>query len=447
MRDLPQRKIPLFLMSGIEKNNRKTIRGWVFYDWANSVYSLVVTTAIFPVYYNSVTTSAGGDIVSFFGFYLKNSVLYEYSLSFSFLLIAALAPLLSGIADYGGKRKFFMKIFTYVGSLSCIALALFDGSNIEYGILCSMMASIGFSGSLVFYNSYLPAIATPDRYDQISARGFSMGYAGSLILLSLSLALIAAGESLGFSDAKLPPRISFAMVGLWWAGFAQITFNRLPENRGRSLNNQRLFESGYIEISLIWSRIRKMRDLKKFVFAFFFFNTGVQTIIYLASLFGSKTLNMSSEKLILTILLIQVVAIFGSMLFAKVSGSRGNRATLMTLIILWIVVCVSAYFITKEIHFFILAFIVGLVMGGIQSLSRATYSKFIPIDTDDHTSYFSFYDVTEKISLVVGTFSYALIDHITGSMRLSSLMLAGFFVTGLVILSSVKVPFSKNAKS
>lgn len=428
------------------KNNKKTITGWVFYDWANSVYSLVVSTAVFPTFYNSVTTTpSGNDQVVFFGLSLRNSVLYEYSLSFSFLLIALFAPLLSGIADYGGKRKAFMKFFTYMGSLSCMALFFFDGSNIEFGIACSVLASIGFSGSLVFYNSYLPVIVTPDLYDKVSAKGFSMGYAGSLILLTLSLALIMNGESIGISNGSLAPRISFVMVGLWWTGFAQISFNRLPENVSRASDRRSLLIKGYDEILMIWSRIKEMKHLKRFIVAFFFFNTGVQTVIYLASLFGGKELNMSAEKLIMTILLIQVVAIAGSHLFAAISSAKGNRFSLQILVLCWVIVCVSAYFIAHEIHFFILAFVVGLIMGGIQSLSRSTYSKFIPADTNDHTSYFSFYDVTEKISLVMGTLAYGLIDHITGSMRLSSLSLAVFFLVGFVILSRVRIPYSAKA--
>lgn len=427
----------------LQKNNRKIIRGWAFYDWANSVYSLVITTTVFPIYYNSVTSGSGSDMVNFLGYTIRNTVLYEFSLSFSFLLVAGLAPLLSGIADYGGKRKFFMKTFTYIGSTSCILLYFFTGtSNVAYGIFLSSLASIGFAGSLVFYNSYLPVIVTPDLFDKVSAKGFSMGYIGSVILMVIILVFINYSESVfAITDASLPPRISFVMVGLWWVGFAQISFNRLPENEGHfSKDGGNLLKRGYQEIIKIWQEINLLGDLKKFVIAYFFYNTGVQTTIYVASLFGATVLGLPTDLLILTILIIQIVAIAGATFFAYVSGLKGNRFSLIIMILLWIVVCISAYFISTTIEFFILAFLVGLVLGGIQSLSRATYSKFIPQTTKDHTSFFSFYDVTEKLSLVMGTFAYALIDHFTGSMRNSSLALASFFIVGLFILLSVKIP-------
>jgi MFS transporter, UMF1 family len=428
-----------------EKNNRKTIHAWAFYDWANSVYSLVITTTIFPIYYSAITTTdTGENMVDFFGINVRNTVLYELALSFSFLFVAAIAPLLSGIADYGGKRKFFMKLFTYLGSFSCAMLFFFESSNVEFGIVFAALASIGFSGSLVFYNSYLPVIATPDRFDKVSAQGFSLGYIGSVILLVINLMLIFQGENwFGITDPTFFTRISFIMVGLWWAGFAQYTFMYLPANKGSFEDRGNLLTKGYQEILKIWNHIKKLRHLKRFIYAYFFYNTGVQTTIYLASLFGATLLGLPAEMLILTILIIQLVAIAGAYLFAYVSSIKGNRFSLSVMVLLWIMVSISAYFLTNQYQFFALAFVVGLVMGGIQSLSRATYSKFIPQDTTDQTSYFSFYDVTEKISLVVGTMAYALVDQITGSMRTSSLVLAMFFIIGYFILLTVKVPDSK----
>lgn len=426
----------------MEKNNPKVINAWSMYDWANSVYSLVITATIFPVYYSAVTeNNAGENIVNFLGIEIVNTVLYSYALSFSFLIIAIIAPLLSGIADYSGKKKLFMQIFTYLGAISCIGLFFFTGEVIEYGIFCSTMASIGFAGSLVFYNAFLPVIATPEKYDIVSAKGFSLGYAGSVILLVFSLILISNPGLLGFSDEGLATRFTFLLTGVWWIGFAQISFKHLPAHtfRSRSVN---LLSKGYAEIKKVFLSLKELPDLTKFLLAFFFYNTGVQTVIYLAALFGSDELKLPGEKLILTILIIQVVAIAGSYLFAYVSKKRGNKISLLSMIVIWIIVCLIAFFIQTEYQFYALAFLVGLVMGGIQSLSRATYSKLIPENTIDHTSYFSFYDVTEKISIVLGTFSYGLIEQITGSMRNSTLALAIFFIIGISFLSKVKIPFS-----
>lgn len=414
------------------------------YDWANSVYSLVITTAIFPIYYNTVTKNAfGTDIVTFFGVDISNTVLYSYSLSSSFLLIAILSPLLSGIADFGGRRKLFMKLFTFVGGISCILLYFFTGKNIEFGIILAALASVGFSGSIVFYNAYLPIITTPEKYDIVSARGFSMGYIGSVILLIFSLILISNPELLGLSNESMATRFSFIVVGLWWIGFAQITFYYLPKDKVIGHNSFKLLKKGYEEIKLVFLSLKKLTQLKRFLFAFFFYNMGVQTVIYLAALFGDKELMLPTKSLILTILIIQIVAVGGSYLFAKISGWKGNKFALIIMVIIWMLVCGYAFFMHSATQFYILGIVVGVVMGGIQSLSRATYSKMIPSDTKDHTSYFSFYDVMEKMSIVLGTFAYGVIEQITGGMRNSILALSLFFVIGLAFLLLTKIPKNK----
>ena len=413
------------------------------FDWANSVYSLVITTTIFPIYYNAATKHAfESDIVDFFGISIRNTVLYSYSLSFSFLLIAILSPLLSGIADFGGKRKSFMKFFTYLGGFSCIMLSYFSGDNIEFGIIFAVLASIGFSGGIVFYNAYLPTITTPDRYDLVSAKGFSLGYAGSVILLIFNLITISNPSILGLSDESAASRLSFILVGIWWIGFAQISFYFLPKDSRSKYRTLSLIKKGYLEIAQVFKSLSKLRYLKRFLLSFFFYNMGVQTVIYLAALFGDEELKLPASNLIMTILIIQLVAILGSYLFAKLSSWQGNKISLVTMVIIWMFVCVYAYFLYTAIQFYILGIIVGMVMGGIQSLSRSSYSKLIPLGTKDYTSYFSFYDVLEKISIVLGTFAYGFIEQITGSMRNSTIALSAFFVIGLVFLILTKIPKS-----
>ncbi len=432
----------------MQLNNPKTIRAWCMYDWANSVYSLVITSAIFPVYYNAVTTSSNGsDRVSFFGMEVSNSVLYSYSLSFSFLFVAAILPILSGIADYGGKKKWFMKLFVYIGSTACIGLYFFTGENVEWAIICSVLASIGFSGSLVFYDAFLPEIATEDQFDKVSARGYSLGYIGSVILLIINIAMIQMYDIFGFPDQGMATRFSFLMVGLWWLGFSQISFSRLPDNVFNVKPKGNLLTEGYKEIIKVFHVVRKEKMTKIFLLAFFFYNMGVQTVMYLAATFGAKELKLESSKLILTVLIIQLVAILGANLFAKLSTIKGNKFSLLVMVFIWIFICLGAYFVYHEMEFFILAFVVGLVMGGIQSLSRSTFAKFIPDNTIDHASYFSFYDVTYNLSIVVGTFSYALIDHITNSMRNSTLALMLFFVVGMGFLILLKLPAIKKIKT
>lgn len=430
----------------MELNNPKIIRAWGMYDWANSVYSLVITSAIFPIYYQSVTTTEGNDKVDFFGMEITNSVLYSYALSFSFLIVAAMLPILSGVADYSGRKKWFLKIFMYIGATSCILLYFFTGENVELAIICSIMASIGYSGGLVFYDAFLPEIATFDQMDKVSAKGYSLGYIGSVLLLIVNLALIMNYEALGFENQSWLTRLSFLTVGLWWIGFSQITFKHLKDNVfGRKAEGE-IWKEGYKELNKVWQAIKDQGNTKTYLISFFFYNMGVQTVMYLAATFGSKELNLEASKLIITVLIINLVAIGGAFLFAKVSSMKGNKYSIMTMIIIWIVICIGAYFVKNEYHFYTLAFVVGMVMGGIQSLSRATFGKLIPQDTMDHASYFSFYNVTYMISVVLGTFSFGFIEQITENMRNSVLALAIFFVLGLVFLFKVHIPFRKELK-
>ena len=424
-------------------NDKKTIRAWCMYDWANSVYSLTITSAIFPVYFQNVAVNAsGGDRVSFFGVEIVNSVLYSYALSASFLLVAIVLPILSGIADYSGKKKFFLKLFMFIGSFSCIGLYFFTGENIEWGILCSVFASVGYSGSLVFYDAFLNEIVTDDQRDIVSAKGYAYGYFGSVLLLVLNLVMIQMPETFGLAGAGIASRISFLLVGVWWIGFSLYAISKLPENpHGRKPEGHYL-TNGYKELQKVWGQLKQMDGMRKFLLAFFFYNMGVQTVMYLAATFGSKELEMEASKLIMTVLLIQFVAIAGAYLFAYVSKRKGNIRALAIQIIIWIACCFGAYFVNAEVEFFALAAVVGLVMGGIQSLSRSTYSKIMPKETVDTASFFSFYDVTYNVSIVIGTFVYGYVEQVTGSMRNSALALASFFIIGIIFLSQVKL---KNA--
>jgi UMF1 family MFS transporter len=381
-------------------------------------------------------------MVPFLGFHILNSNLYSYALSFSFLVVAAVIPLLSGMADYSGRKKIYMKFFVWLGALSCMGLFFFtDVETLWLGILFSMTASIGFSGSLVFYDAFLPEIVTHDRYDATSARGYSMGYYGSVLMMIMCLLIIMNFTAFGFADSGEATRVCFLLVGAWWIGFSQITFRGLPENPFGVKPSGNIWTKGYLEITTVWRNLSAQPDLKRFLTAYFFYNMGVQTVMYLSALFGTDVLKLQDAVLIGTILVIQLVGSAGAYLFAKLSAARGNKRSLLTMISIWIGICIAAFFITTEYEFYAVAVVVGLVMGGIQSLSRATYSKLIPKDTIDHASYFSFYDVTFNLSIVLGTFTYGLINQITGSMRYSALGLATYFVIGMAFLISIK---SKN---
>ena len=427
-------------MATLQLNDKRTTNAWCMYDWANSAYSLTITTAVFPIYYEAVTEGPDKQgIVNFFGLEVVNTVLYSYALSFSFLVTALILPLLTGIADYGGKKKPFLKAFAYLGSLACASLFFFEGSNVEFGIAMAVLASIGYSGSLVFYDAYLPEIATEDRFDKLSARGYSYGYVGSVILLIFNLVMIMEPGLFGLEDTALTSKIAFVSVAVWWAGFSQIPFWRLPDDIHNRQVSGKYFTKGYQEIRKVYRSLKDLPNLKRFLLAYFFFNAGVQAVMYLATLFGTKELNLGTTALIITVLIIQLVAIGGAYLFAQLSQRKGNIYSLSVMVVIWIGVCIAAYFVNSETQFYALAFVVGLIMGGIQSLSRATYSKLIPKNTIDTASYFSFYDVTFNLSLVMGTFAFGFVEQLTDSMRNSALALGVLFIIGMLLLRRVVI--------
>jgi UMF1 family MFS transporter len=412
-------------------NDKKVIRSWAFFDWANSSYHLVITSTIFPAYYNIITTTAEhGDRVTFFGIPFVNTALSSYALAAAYLIIAIMSPILTSIADHKGNKKIYMQLFTWLGALSCCALFFFKLDTLELGVICFALAAIGYGGGFVFYNSYLPEIASPDRQDAVSAKGFTYGYIGSVILQLICFVFVLKPEWFG---------ITFLLVGLWWIGFAQIPFKILPKGSPNfNAAEQRKISSGFKELQKVWRQIKEMTVMKRFLYAFFFYSMGVQTVILVAASFGEKMLKLPTSSLIAVILIIQLVAIVGASQMSRFSKIYGNINVLIAVVLLWIMVCICAYFVYSALQFYVLAVLVGLVMGGIQSLSRSTYSKYIPENTPDTASFFSFYDVTEKIAIVAGLVSFAYIEELTGSMRNSTVALTTFFILGLFLLLFVK---------
>jgi UMF1 family MFS transporter len=473
---------------------RKVVNGWAMYDWANSVYNLVITTTFFPIYFIAVTKGKDdSDTISFLGRDFVNSSLYDYTLAAAYLLVALLYPILTSIADTRGNKKNFMRFFCYMGAFGCSLLFFFNESNLWLGVICFMLAAMGYVGSLVFYNAYLPEIAAPADRDRISAKGFSFGYVGSVLMQLIGFALVIA---LGGSEGS---RITFLLVGIWWISFAQITFRRLPNREKKEVVKGNIFRDSFSEVKKVYSEVKKQPVLKRFLRGFFFYSMGVQTVMLVATLFGSKLLHLEDTKLILTVVLIQLVAIIGAIVMSRLSARHGNFKVLMAVVILWIGVCIAAYITAskaeplKPIHekiealkkqrgpvdvnysktstvvsaldmeiasleaelspkqtpieysFYALALLVGLVMGGIQSLSRSTYSKLMP-ETKDTASYFSYYDLTEKIAIVIGMLSFGYIEELTGSMANSILSLIVFFVIGLAWLYSALVKQNKELR-
>lgn len=414
-----------------------TQRAWAFYDWANSVYSLVIATAVFPIYYDAVTRTETSDQIQIFGTTFTNSVLYTYTLALSFFIVSLISPYLSALADITGKKKRFMQFFVLLGSVGCSLLFFFEGvQTVWVGLLGALMAGVGFNGSLVFYNAFLPEIAPPEKQDRLSAFGFGLGYFGSSLLLIFNLAMISSPQTFGLSDTGQASRITFLTVGLWWFGFSLITFRFLPDNLHGQKAPKGWSKKAYTELVQVWREFNALPRLRRFIGSFFLFSMGVQTVILLAALFGQKVLGLEASDLITTILLIQFVAIAGAYLFSRISEKFGNIKAIGTALVIWIGVCFSAYFIESRTEFFILGSGVGLVMGGIQAIARSTYSKMLPKTTDNAT-YFSFYDVSEKIAAMLGMFTIGLIESATGDLRNAVLLLSLFFVVSFVFLITI----------
>ncbi len=429
----------------VKQGDPKVIRGWVMYDWANSVYQLTITSAIFPVYYNAVTKSDQNSLVSFFGIKVINTALYSYTIAIAFLLVGMFSPLMSGLADYTGRRKTFMKVFTWIGAVFCSMLFFFNQDTITLGVICFGLGTLGYAGSIVFYNSFLPVIAAPEDQDRISARGYSMGYIGGVVLLLFNLWMILFPGWFGIPEgSSLPARISFLTVGLWWIGFSQLTFLRLPKYTYRQRSEKKnLIFNGYRELRKVFDYVRTSAVLSLYLAGFFFMMMGVLTVMFMAASFGAKELELPDDILIGTILMIQFVGILGAWSFARLSGKIGNFRALIFAVITWIFICVGAYTIQKAAGFITAAVFIGFVMGGSQSLARSTYSKLLP-ETTDHTSFFSFYDVMEKLATVCGLALFGLMNSLTNGMRMGVLMIAFFFLVSLIFFSLLTVMVLKS---
>ncbi|WP_281233368.1 MFS transporter [Flavobacterium gelatinilyticum] len=434
-------------MKNLQKGDKKLLNAWAFYDWANSVYTLTIASAVFPIFYEALFSDRD-HYIDVFGMHLKNSALISFITAAAFLVVSFISPLLSGIADYVGNKKSFMKFFCYMGALSCMGLYWFDLDNIYVGLLFYFLGLLGFWGSLVFYNSYLPDIAFEEQQDKISAKGYSLGYIGSVILLIINLAMIMKPKLFGITGtdgeaAMKAMRYSFVMVGVWWILFSQYTYYYLP--KGGSGKSQKLTKNvlfnGFKELKKVWASLQDITALKRYLGGFFVYSMAVQTVMLVATYFGAQEIKWASPEesqtgLIICILLIQLVAVVGAVLTSRASAKFGNIPTLIGINIVWFVFCVIVYFISLPIHFYVMATLAGFVMGGIQALSRSTYSKLLP-ETDDTTSFFSFYDVAEKIGIVIGMCVYGIIDQITGSPRAAIVILGVFFLTAIFLLTRV----------
>ncbi|MEO6348835.1 MAG: MFS transporter, partial [Aquaticitalea sp.] len=350
-------------MEQLQKGSKKLLNAWAFYDWANSVYTLTIASSIFPIFYSKLFLDQVDKIVPAFGFQFKSTALITFVTAFTFLVVACTSPILSGVADYIGNKKNFMKFFCYVGGLGCIGLYWFSLEHIYLSLLFYFMGLIGYWGSLVFYNSYLPDIAFEEQQDKVSARGFSMGYIGSVVLLLINLAMVMSQDDMEAGIQMM--RYSFVSVGLWWILFSQYTFYWLPKgaSSGQKVTKTVIF-NGFRELRQVWEQLKQDLRLKRYLAAFFVFSMAVQTIMLVAVYFGEEEIAWADPDsktfgLIISILIIQIVAILGAVLTSRASAKFGNIKTLIVINFIWMVLCVYAYFMITPTDFYIAATLVG----------------------------------------------------------------------------------------
>jgi len=424
----------------MEKNNKKIINAWCTFDVANSVYKLLITSVLFPLYYALATKRAfGSEMVDFLGYQIKNTIIYDYAFATAFLIVALISPLFSGIADFGGTKKRFMIAFTTLGAGATFLMYWFTGDNILFGLATVLFAAIGYEGAVLFYNAFLPEIATPEHHDRISAKGYAWGYTGAIILLGTNLFIITKFQWFGFVDELAALRFAFIQTGVWWFAFSLISFFYLKEPKRIEKRNKMLL-NGFHELQNVWKFLKTQATIKRFLLSFFFYSAGLQTMMFVSTIFAKNVLHMESQALITIILLIQVLGITGAIFFAFLSRKQGNKFSLIIMILIWAGVCLFGYFIKTPTEFYVLAAFVGFVMGGIQSVSRSTFSKLIPTDSLDTASFFGFYNIAEKLAIVFGMFMFGFIEHITGNIRNSILSLIIVFIVSLLIMIKTKIP-------
>ena len=435
-------------MKPLERGHKKLLNAWAFYDWANSVYSLTIVSTIFPIFYGLLFRIAKLTHIELFGIVIKSTSVIAFVTALAFAVVVVLSPILSGIADYLGNKKSFMRFFCYLGAISCVGLYWFSLEHIYFGLLCYFCGVVGFWGSIVFYNSYLPDIALPEQYDAVSAKGYSLGYTGSVLLLIFNLIMVMKPQWVGFATADAETtlttmRISFITVGIWWIGFSSIPFYYLPSyKKGRGEFSKSILFNGFKELRKVWQSLSASPRLKWYLIAFFVYSMGVQTVMLIATYFGEQEIQWANSEestmgLIISVLIIQLVAILGAHLTVLTVRKWGNIGVLIGLNVIWVGICLLSYCVYKPTEFYAIAILVGLVMGGIQTLSRSTYSAYLP-ETKDTTSFFSFYDVTEKLGIVIGMGVYGMIDQFTNNMRNATISLIVFFVLGMLLLFKVR---------
>ena len=432
-------------------NDRKEIFGWAMYDWANSAFSTTVGTVFLGPYVASLARAAaeaaGTTTVSFFGIPVAPDSFLPYCISFSVGMQVLFLPILGAIADYSHLRKRMMQVFATIGAIATILMFLVTGGLWWLGGLLFIVANLAFGAAIVFYNAYLPDIASPDETDRVSSYGWAMGYMGGGILLALNLAFFTFAEDLGVPSG-LAVRINLASAGIWWLGFSLITWSRLrPRHAARQLPAGDTYVSiGFKQLRKTFSEVKHFPETLKFLLAYFLYNDGIQTVIAVASTFAAAPLiqgglELEQSTLIAVILMIQFVAFFGALFWGKLAGWIGAKQSVVVSLVIWAGVVIYAYGGLKgesaTAQFFVLGVFIAIVMGGSQAISRSLFAQMIP--NGKEAEFFSFYEISERGTSWIGPLVFGLANQIFGNLRYAILSLIFFFIMGLILLPFVNV--------
>ena len=428
------------------KNDKKTIFGWCMYDWANSAYGTTVVAALLPNYFALAVVGEAG--VSVAGQTFSATTLWGYMLGASALVVFFCAPVLGAIADFSAAKKKFLIGFAYTGSLFATLLYFCTAGDVWLTVLLFVGSQVCFVAANVFYDAFLPQIATPERLDAVSSRGYAFGYVGGGLQFAIALALVARHNVIGISES-MAARIGIGMAGIWWAGWTLFTVKFLKELRrgrlsygesGEEMDNAQLRWHDYLKIGISRTiatakKVRRFKHLTLFLIAYLVYNDGIHTVSTMATIYGTQELNLSTTVLMVTLLAVQIIAIGGALVFSRIANLLGTKRTVMLTLLLWSGVVTYAYFTRTATEFFLLGAVVGLVLGGSQALSRSFYGAMIPEEAS--AEFYGFYSVFSKFSATFGPLTFAFIAQVTGNARLSIISLVVFFVVGLVLLGFV----------
>ena len=402
-------------------------RAWAWYDWANSVYFTTVITAVFPAFY--ATYAAKGLEPA------QASARFAFITTVSVLIIALLAPILGALADYSGMKKRLLAIFMTIGVTSCALMVLIGEGDIMLASVLFFVGNIGVSGSTVFYDSLLPHVARPEETDRVSSAGYAMGYVSGGVLLLINLWWILSPGTFGFANAASATRASFVSVAIWWAMFSIPLFRRVPEPPADGSGHSGLaIGAAFIRLGQTFKEIRRYKHAFLLFVAMVLYQDGIQTIIRMSSVYGAEV-GIDQNAQIGAFVMVQFVGIPCAFLFGALATRIGTKRCIFIAIGVYILAAGLAYFMTTVVHFFVLAFLVALVLGGSQALSRALFARLIPLDRT--SEFFGFYAVSERFATVFGPAMFWISVLLTGSSRAAILGIIGLFIAGAWVLSMV----------